>query len=655
METINQDKDIRLRLQVRHFVFILVAIMCAPLCRAQQAPSTICNSDGTVTFQYQNDKAKEVMVDVQFAGRKPMTRDANGLWTVTLGPAAPDMYPYCFIVDGVSVMDPQNDLYFPNEGFKNSLLEIKSNNGALAHDIKDVPHGRIEYVNYYSKSLGATNHAVVYLPPSYMTSYDKKFPVFYLISGTTDTEEVYYKVGRVNYILDNLIAEKAAKEMIVVMPYGNPAKLLVGPPQGDGAPQTRFGNDYFSNDLINDLMPYVEKNYRTVNNRDNRAIGGFSRGGNQALYNGLTHLDLFSYLCSYSSFTSTDIANVYDDAAETNKKLHLFWLGVGTDDFLYGNARDYMAFLDQKGITSVKEFTTDKYGHTWMNAKYFLSKTLPLLFNKKASDAAMKEGKPAPAATGNEQQFTPGVMARLFPKPIISPEYGLKSITFRFKAPEASQVELECDMLPKTMPMQRDSDGVWSVELNDYVYDTFKYCFVVDGTRVADPSNMYLSPDKGFKYSIADNPKSPFNFASQGDIEHGRTSYDLERQEAWYMSPMPATPTMPAFIRLVPGEGDTMESWFKIGGADAIIDKMISEGKAKPCVVTTSAMDYMQQGGMPAMPGFQIHTLKADDYPTWTHRRRALVKLLREIKQMPDPQFPGMEGGFGGGGFGDGF
>ena len=176
----------------------------------------------------------------------------------------------------------------------------------------------------------------------------------------------------------------------------------------------------------------------------------------------------------------------------------------------------------------------------------------------------------------------------------------------------------------------------------------------MDGTKVADPSNMYLSPDKGFKYSIADNPKSPFNFASQGDIEHGRTSYDMDRQEAWYMSPMPSTPTMPAFIRLVPGEGDTMESWFKVGGVDAIIDKLVSEGKAKPCVVTTSAMDYMQQGGMPSMPGFQIFTLNADDYPTWTHRRRALVKLLREIKQMPEPQFPSMEG-FGGGGFGDGF
>ena len=190
-----------------------------------QQPSTVYNNDGTVTFTYKNDKAKNVQVDVQFAGRKAMTRDAKtGLWTATVGPAVPDMYPYCFIVDGVSVMDPECDQYFPNEGFKNSLLDIST--GELPHDVKRVPHGRVEYIHYYSESLHATNNAIVYLPPSYMSSRDRKYPVFYLISGTTDTEEVYYKVGRVNYILDNLLAQGAAQEMIVVLPYGNPTKLL---------------------------------------------------------------------------------------------------------------------------------------------------------------------------------------------------------------------------------------------------------------------------------------------------------------------------------------------------------------------------------------------------------------------------------------------
>ena len=607
-----------------------------------------CNADGTVTFQFKNEKAKSVQVDVQFAGRKDMTRSDDGTWSVTLGPAAPDMYPYCYVVDGVSVMDPDNPQYFPNEGFKNSLLEIPGD-GTLPHDIRDVPHGRIEYVHYYSKNLRATNNAIVYLPPSYnMIDTQKRYPVFYLISGTTDTEEVYYKVGRVNYILDNLLADHQAQEMIVVLPYGNPAKLLAVP-RPQGTPQTRFGGDVFSKDLVEDLMPYIEKNYHTINNAEHRAIGGFSRGGNQALFNGLTNLDKFSYLCSYSSFTSTDIPDIYDNAADTNKKINLFWLGVGTDDFLYGNARDYMQYLDQKGIRSVKEFTTDKFGHTWMNAKYFLARTLPLLFNKKAAEAAMQAGQPAPAATGQEQQFTPAVMARLFPRAIVSPEYDETTITFRFKAPDAAQVELECDLIGDKVSMERDSDGVWSIVVADNLYMPMKYCFVVDGMRVCDPSNMYLSPDRGFKYSIAENPRSPFHFASQKDIPHGRTSYDLNRQEAWYMPPMKrGMMSMPRFIQLVPGKDDTMESWFKIGGADAVMDRLLADGKTKPCIMTTGTMDFMQQGGgnMPQMPGFKPRVIRSDDYPDWAARRSALIRLLLEIGQEPDPAFPG---GFGGG------
>ena len=608
-------------------------LMILLACCMQANAETVCNDDGTVTFQYKNDQAKEVLVDVQFAGRKPMQKDAKtGLWTITLGPAAPDMYPYCFVVDGVSIMDPDNPQYFPNEGFKNSLLEIKSKDG-LPHDIKDVPHGTIEYIHYYSKSLGGTNNAVVYLPPNYMMNFDKKYPVFYLISGTTDTEEVYYKVGRVNYILDNLLAQKAAKEMIIVLPYGNPSKLLSAP-EANGAPQTRFGGDVFSKDLINDLMPYIEKNYRTINNKDHRAIGGFSRGGNQALFNGLSNLDKFSYLCSYSSFTSTDIEDVYDNADDTNKKIRLFWLGVGTDDFLYGNARDYMEFLDKKGIRSVKEFTADKFGHTWMNAKYFLTKTLPLLFNKKASEEAMKNGQSAPAATGKEQQFTPGVMARLFPRPIISPEYTEDGIIFRFKAPDAQKVELECEILPENVLMERDSDGVWSAKMSENLFETFKYCFVVDGMQVTDPSNMYISPDAGFKYSIADNPKSPFNFASQGEIAHGRVSYDLQRNTAFYSSGNMRMGVMPAFIQLIPAEGESVESWFKVGGADAIADRLIADGNTKPCIITVSTQDFSQQRGGMQMPDFKMNKLDANDYPTWSQRRRAFVKLLLEIKKQ---------------------
>ena len=597
---------------------------------AMAQPSTICHENGTVTFQYKNDQAKEVMVDVQFAGRKPMQRDAEtGLWTLTLGPAAPDMYPYCYIVDGVSVMDPTCDQYFPNEGFKNSLLEIPSQQGPLAHDIRQVQHGGLTYIHYYSKSLGATNQAVVYLPPSYLMQQEKRYPVFYLISGTTDTEEVYYKVGRVNYILDNLIAEGAAEEMIVVLPYGNPMKLK---PQTPGEmPQMRFGSDVFSQDLNDDLMPYVESHFRTINDADHRAIGGFSRGGNQGLMNGLTHLDKFSYLCSYSSFTSTDIPNVYDKADETNGKINLFWLGVGTDDFLYGTARDYMEFLDKKGIRTVKEFTHDKFGHTWMNAKYFLDRSLRLLFKPEAAKAAMMNGgQPTPAATGNEQAFTPGVMARLFPRPILSPEYRADAITFRMKAPEAKKVMLVTELQDKPIAMARDTAGVWEVTLKDNVMSTFTYYFMVDGTPVADPQNMYLAPSKGFKPSICSHPASPYNYASMGDIPHGVVNYmPMMQDNAWYLPANFSFNAMPIMIQLVPGADDTNESWFKVGGADAIADKLSAEQQLKPFLITTSKLDFMQQ-----INGIEldVRTLRASDYKTWEERRQALVKLLEGLK-----------------------
>ena len=571
--------------------------------------STVVNEDGTVTFQYRNNKAKSVSVDVQFAGKNEMKKDERtGLWSVTLGPAAADMYPYNFVVDGVSIMDPQCEQYFPNEGFKNSLLEIPGKT-ALPHDIKNVPHGSMDYVNYFSKSLNYTNNALVYLPPSYYKDTQKTYPVFYLISGTTDTEEVYYKVGRVNYILDNLIAEGKAKEMIVVLPYGNPNKLVPQKPQAD-MPATRFGNDMFSNDLVGDLMPYIEQTYRTINDREHRAIGGFSRGGNQGLYNGLSNLDKFSYLCSYSSFTSTDIPNVYDNAKETNSKINLFWLGVGTDDFLYGNARDYTEFLDKKGIRSVKEYTHDKFGHTWMNAKYFLDHTLQLLFNPEASKKAMDNAQPTLAKTGKEQQFTPTVMARLFPKQIVSPEYGEKDVTFNFKAPEATAVQLESELLSEPLAMQKDAEGIWSVKVSDVANTTFKYCFVVDGMKVADPNNMYLSPDKGFKYSI-----SKAQVKDLGDVKHGIVTYNYGEGTAVYHSAgnSQAAPT----ISLIIGKNDTDESWFKVGGADDIADRLVAEGKIQGCAFFV---------GETPLPGTKI--LRADDFATWDKRSKAFEDLL---------------------------
>lgn len=570
----------------------------------------------SLTFYYKNSNAKEVLLDVQFAGRNKMTKDSQtGIWKVTLKQPAPDLYPYCFVVDGVGVADPECKEYFPNEGFKNSLLDVPNRDG-MYHDIKNVPHGNVEYVNYYSESLGAVNHAVVCLPPSYYSNSEKKYPVFYLISGTTDTEETYYKTGRVNYIADNLVHDNLAEEMIIVLPYGNPYKLLAQMPDIASIPQTNFGEDVFSLDLNNDLMPYIENHYRTINDKDHRAIGGFSRGGNQALANGLLHLDKFSYLCSYSSFTSMDLPDVYDNADKTNSQIKLFWLGVGTDDFLYGNAREYTEFLDNKKIRCVKHYTTDKYGHTWMNARYFLNKTLPLLFRPEKAENEMSNATPTLAATGNEAYFTPGVMARLFPKPLLSPEYKQDGIIFRFKSDAANKVSLVTES--KEYQMQKDTAGIWSVVVADNFNVPFTYYYNVDGTAVCDALNMYILPSEKFRESVANHNNNRYNYLSSGKIEYGKISYNVAQNTADYYSVGANENSRVVVLENL--ENGSIEDWFKAGFANIVVDRLVAEKKIQPCRLTTS--NTIKNAPI----------IRARDFKTWAERQKALEQCLIEGK-----------------------
>jgi enterochelin esterase family protein len=337
------------------------------------------NPDNTVVFRFVAPQAKEVKLSAQFErSAVPMTKDSLGIWRVTRGPVKPDMYPYCFIVDGVSVADPMNQVIFPNEGFKNSIVEITGNT-PLIHTVQNVPHGTLHYRYYSSKELG-TRPVVVYTPPGYENDSKTNYPVLYLLHGSSDTEETWTKVGRANIILDNLLAQKKAVPMIVVMPYGRAYPVIS---KSAGSLRTWENLQEFKKDFLGNLMPFVESNYRIKKEKNSRAIAGFSGGGGETLYLGLNNQNLFSYVCG---FAPGMIKEEFDrnnevpfaDPQLTNKNIKLLWFGVGKEDITFRVVNEYMKVLDQKGIRY--EYFSSEGGHTWMNCKLFLSTIMPKLF-----------------------------------------------------------------------------------------------------------------------------------------------------------------------------------------------------------------------------------------------------------------------------------
>lgn len=344
----------------------------------QTLESPIVHGNGFVTFNISAPHAKNVELSSQFLEKNmQMSLNTKGTWSITLRPKPADIYPYNFVVDGTSVQDPANINVFPNERFKASILEMPDDNAI--YTMRDVPHGKMIYTGYHSKGLNTYRPLLVYTPAEYEQNPNKKYPVFYLVSGTTDTEETWYKVGRVNAILDNLIAQGKAEPMIVVMPYGY---MLKGTPRPASMAAADMYND-FATELTSAIMPFVEQNYRTINDRESRAIAGFSRGGGQSLFSAFANLDKFAWVASYAAFLTDEVMatkfpQLDQNPSILNRELRLLWYGVGTSDFLYNDVKANWEYLDNKGINYKKKETSG--GHTWMNARDYLYETLQLFF-----------------------------------------------------------------------------------------------------------------------------------------------------------------------------------------------------------------------------------------------------------------------------------
>lgn len=365
---------------VVYFAFLYCAIMQAqanPWNNPVVSPEIF--SDGNVSFSIKAPQAKTVELEGQFMnGKKALVKDENGVWHITVKIEKPDIYPYSFFVDGVQVADPSNTLLFPNERFKASLLEIPD--AAALYTVNNVPHGRVSYCTYSSDVLGMNRPLLVYTPAEYEKE-NRSYPVLYLVSGTTDTEETWFKVGRVNTILDNLIAAGKAEPMIVVMPYGY---MMSGTPM-PSSPSAADMYAVFAKELTNCVIPFVESNYRVKPEAESRAIAGFSRGGGQSLFTAFSHLDKFAWLASYSAYLTPQVLDTHfgeymNNPSQLKQRLKLLWFGVGKEDFLYQDVVRNLKHFDEKKIQY--KYLETEGGHTWMNARTYLSETLQLFFKK---------------------------------------------------------------------------------------------------------------------------------------------------------------------------------------------------------------------------------------------------------------------------------
>lgn len=357
----------------------LLCLVIASACAQTPVHSPEIASDRTVTFRLLAPNASQVTLTGEFMkGSKALEKNAQGVWSVTLGPLEPEIYNYNFSIDGVRTIDPANPQVKTGStpSTIQSILEVKGDHPAF-YDAQPVPHGEIRTHWYESKSLQTTRRLTVYTPPGYDRGAATRYPVLYLFHGANADETAWTRLGHVNLILDNLLASAKAKPFLVVMPFG------YGVPPGSASPIAGGNLAAFSRDLLEDVIPFIESHYRAYSDRDHRAIAGLSMGGGESLGIGLNHLDLFSYVAGFSAAVrmpdaKQSFAAFLADPQSDNRKLHLLWIGCGSEDSLFAANQTFSQLLDDAGIKHV--FHKSGGAHTWINWRHYLAEFAPLLF-----------------------------------------------------------------------------------------------------------------------------------------------------------------------------------------------------------------------------------------------------------------------------------
>lgn len=323
------------------------------------------SADNRVTFRLRAPNAKEVFLAREGAQRAAMQKDESGVWSYTTEALEPDFYGYTFVVDGVGIVDPGNSVIKPNLLNLSSMVEMK---GGHPWEVRSVPHGEVHHHFYKSGVIGDERDYYVYTPPGY-SAKSKPLPVLYLLHGFSDDASGWTSVGRAHVILDNLIADGKIKPMLVVMTLGYGAPEIVqrnGGGMRDADARER-NIVKFRDALVTEVIPAVESAYRAAKSREMRAIAGLSMGGGQSIYTGLTGIDKFAYVATFSGAVPNGEAAAKQLAgldAKANDKLKVLWVACGKDDFLFNANRQFKGWLKEKGVKYTEAETAG--AHTWM-------------------------------------------------------------------------------------------------------------------------------------------------------------------------------------------------------------------------------------------------------------------------------------------------
>jgi enterochelin esterase-like enzyme len=351
------------------------------------------SADHKVTFRIYAPKAAEVAVAGDFlesARPAKLSKDDKGVWSVTVGPLTPDLYSYAFSIDGVATVDPKNPMIKPGAAVVNSLVFVPGKEADF-EDNRNVPHGQVRQVWYESSTLAVQRRMHVYTPPGYDAG-SERYPVFYLLHGGGDEDSGWSTVGRAGFILDNLIAAKKTRPMIVVMPNGSlprPANFPSAAPGTTPSPEfvraMALLQARFAKELLNDVLPYVEKHFRVLPGAENRALAGLSMGGGQALAVVTSNPEMFAHVGIWSAGVGRNAADFekrnagfFHNPERVNRALKLFSISVGDKDFALNGSRTLAELLNKHGIKN--ELHTSGGGHTWINWRHYLNDFAPLLF-----------------------------------------------------------------------------------------------------------------------------------------------------------------------------------------------------------------------------------------------------------------------------------